>query len=145
MENIYLLSFDSNCGKGGILKELEVSGRKIPQVCLTKVRFRIWVLSVTVSSDWTPLRCVCVCVCVCVALFATPWTAACQAPCVHGMHQGRRLEWVDISFSRGSSQPRDQTWVSCIAGRFFAIWDTREVNPCTKIYSMNFTGKVRWE
>ena len=33
--------------------------------------------------------------------------------------QARILEWVAISFSRGSSPPRDQTWVSCIAGRFF--------------------------
>ena len=33
--------------------------------------------------------------------------------------QARILEWVAISFSRGSSQSRDQTWVSCIAGRFF--------------------------
>ena len=36
------------------------------------------------------------------------------------------LEWVAISFSRGSSQPRDWTWVSCIAGRFFTDWATRE-------------------
>ena len=34
------------------------------------------------------------------------------------------LEWVAISFSRGSSWPRDRTWVSCIAGRFFTIWAT---------------------
>ena len=33
----------------------------------------------------------------------------------------RILEWVAISFSRGSSQPRDQTWVSCIVGRFFTV------------------------
>ena len=38
---------------------------------------------------------------------------------VHGILQARVLEWVAISFSRGSSQPRDQTRVSCIAGRFF--------------------------
>ena len=37
---------------------------------------------------------------------------------VHGILQARTLEWVAISFSRGSSQPRDQAWVSCIAGRF---------------------------
>ena len=36
------------------------------------------------------------------------------------------LEWVAISFSRGSSQPRDWTWVSRIAGRFFTDWATRE-------------------
>ena len=42
--------------------------------------------------------------------------------------QARILEWVAISFSRGSSQPRDQTLVSCIAGRFFTIWAIREAN-----------------
>ena len=36
---------------------------------------------------------------------------------VHGIFQARVLEWVAIFFSRGSSQPRDRTWVSCIVGR----------------------------
>ena len=45
---------------------------------------------------------------------------------VHGILQARILGWVAIPFSRGSSQPRDWTWVSCIAGRFFTIWATRE-------------------
>ena len=40
---------------------------------------------------------------------------------VHGILQARILEWVTIPLSRGSSQPRDQTWVSHIAGRFFTI------------------------
>ena len=44
----------------------------------------------------------------------------------HGISQARILEWVSISYSRESSRPRDWTWVSCIAGRFFTIWDTRE-------------------
>ena len=39
---------------------------------------------------------------------------------VHGIFQARILEWVAISFSRGSSWSRDWTWVSCIACRFFA-------------------------
>ena len=47
----------------------------------------------------------------------TPWTVAHQAP----LSMARILEWVAISFSRESSQPWDQTWVSCIAGRFFAV------------------------
>ena len=38
---------------------------------------------------------------------------------VHGIFQARILEWVAISFSRGSSWPRDQTWVSHIVGRHF--------------------------
>ena len=46
----------------------------------------------------------------------------------HGILQARLLEWVAFPFSRGSSQPRDQTQVSCIAGRFFTSWDTREAH-----------------
>ena len=38
---------------------------------------------------------------------------------VHGIFQARILEWVAFPFSRGSSQPRGQTQVSCTAGRFF--------------------------
>ena len=40
---------------------------------------------------------------------------------VHGIFQARILDGVAISFSRGSSRPRDQTQVSCIADRFFTI------------------------
>ena len=49
-------------------------------------------------------------------------------PCssIHGIFQARVLEWVAISFSRGSSWPRDRTWVSHIVGRCFTIWATRE-------------------
>ena len=45
---------------------------------------------------------------------------------VHGILQERILEWVSISFSKGSSQPRNWTQVSCIAGRFFTNWAMRE-------------------
>ena len=44
---------------------------------------------------------------------------------VHGIFQTRILEWVAFPFSR-SSQPRDQTQISHIAGRFFTSWATRE-------------------
>ena len=45
---------------------------------------------------------------------------------VHGIFQARVLEWVAISFSRESSWPRDRTQVSCILGRCFTLWGTRE-------------------
>ena len=45
---------------------------------------------------------------------------------VHGILQARILEWVVIPFSKGSSQTRDRTQVSCTADRFFTIWATRE-------------------
>ena len=47
---------------------------------------------------------------------------------VCGILQVRILEWVAISFSRGSSWLKDQTQVSCIAGGFFTIWATREAH-----------------
>ena len=49
---------------------------------------------------------------------------------VHGILQARILEWVAISFCRGSSQPRDRSRkVSHIAGRCFTLWATREPTP----------------
>jgi len=45
---------------------------------------------------------------------------------VHGILQARILAWVAISYSRGPSQHRDQTWVSYIAGRHFIVCATRE-------------------
>ena len=58
----------------------------------------------------------------------TPWTV-CSLPgsTIHGIFQARILEWVAISFSRRSSQPRDWTQVSHIVGSHFTIWATREV------------------
>ena len=56
-----------------------------------------------------------------VRLCATPWTIACQAPLSMGILQARILGWVAMPSSRGSSHPRDQTQIFCIAGRFFTI------------------------
>ena len=54
-------------------------------------------------SVWDlPSVCVCGCVLSCVQLFAAPWTVACQAPLSIGF-PARILEWVAISYSRGSS------------------------------------------
>ena len=51
---------------------------------------------------------------------------------LHGILQARVLEWVAISFSRGSSRPRDQTRVSSIPGRCFNLWATREAQKYKK-------------
>ena len=50
-----------------------------------------------------------------------PMDCSLSGSSVHGILQERILEWVAISFSRGSSRPRDGTWASCIAGRFFSV------------------------
>ena len=56
-----------------------------------------------------------------VSLFATLWTVALQALLPMGLLQSRIREWVAMSSSRGSFQPRDRTNVSLIAGRFFTF------------------------
>ena len=56
-----------------------------------------------------------------VQLFATPLTTACQARLSLGILQARILEWVAMASSRGSSQPRDRTQISHIAGGFYIV------------------------
>ena len=61
---------------------------------------------------------------------------------VHRILQSRIVEWLAISYSRGSSWPRDQTQVSCIAGRFFTIWAIREAHfTYNSVYILNQTPK----
>ena len=75
----------------------EVLGTVIPIICCAELLSRVW-------------------------LSGTPWTAARQAPLSMGILQARILDWVSMPSSRGSSQPRDQTQVFHIAGRFFTFW-----------------------
>ena len=62
-------------------------------------------------------------------------TQSCQTLCdpmdyaVHGILQASILEWVAFPFFRWSSQPRDQTQVSCLAGGFFTNWAIRRIFP----------------
>ena len=58
----------------------------------------------------------------------TPWTVAHQAPMSMEILQARIQGWVAMPSSRGSSQPKDRTQVSHIAGSFFTVWVTREAH-----------------
>ena len=49
---------------------------------------------------------------------------------IHGIFWARILEWVAIRFSRGFSQSKDQTQVSCIADRFFTMSEPSEIIKC---------------
>ena len=55
---------------------------------------------------------------------------------VHGTLQARRLEWVAIPFSKGSSWSKDQSQVSCIIGKFFTLWATKEAQS-NKPYTLH--------
>ena len=71
--------------------------------------------------------------------YSPPSSSVCE------IFQARILDWVAISFTRRSSWPRDQTQVSCIAGRFFTTSATWEVQE-TRIYynlSVPLWGKYR--
>ena len=76
-----------------------IAGRCIPIVCLCVSRS-------VVSDSLQPHR-------LQPARLLCPWD-----------YPGKNIEWVAIPFSRGSSEPRDRTLVSCIAGRFFTVWAT---------------------
>ena len=59
----------------------------------------------------------------------------------HGILQARILQWVAVPFSRGSSQPRERTQVSHIAGGFFTSWATREAQISVgSIHKGDFPG-----
>ena len=62
--------------------------------------------------------CCCLVTQLCLTL-SNPMDYSLSGSSVQGISQARMLEWVAISFSRGSSQPRERTCISCLAGGFF--------------------------
>ena len=70
-------------------------------------------------SEWNKVAQSCPTLC-------NPMDCSIPGSSIHGILQARILEWVAIFFSRGSSWPRDRTRVSCIAGRCFTLWATKE-------------------
>ena len=112
------------------------------------VVLRSWFLNTIVTHTHTYIYtyinthvCVCAFLCVLIAqsfpTLCDPMGSSLPGTSVYGILQARILEWVAIPFSRGSSQPRDQTWVSCIAGRLFTVWATREA--CTNTHTHTHT------
>ena len=66
---------------------------------------------------------------------------------LHGIPRARILEWVAISFSRGSSRPKDQTHIFCIGKKVYYHWTTRETlfECCLKqLCSQKETHKLHW-
>ena len=80
----------------------------------------------------TPLEIAVAWVVPCCLTLCDPMDCSPPGPSVHRILQARILEWVASPISRGPSQPRDRTGVSCIAGRFLTIWAIREA-PRTAI------------
>ena len=85
--------------------------------------FSYWVLQVLYIDriKWSEVTQLCLTLC-------NPMDCNLPGSAVCGIFQARVLEWVAISFSKGSSWPRNRTQVSCIAGRRFTVWATREAS-----------------
>ena len=88
-----------------------------------------------IAQSWTwlsdqhthvDLKYSCVCISRSVMSDCDPMDCSPPGSSAHGILQARILEWVAMPFTRGSSQSRDQTRVSSIAGRFFTIWAIRK-------------------
>ena len=74
----------------------------------------------------------------------SPMDCSLPGSSVRGISQAGILEWVAVSFSKGSSQSRDRTQVSCIAGRLLTIWATREIKPIQRRLQWAFINTNLW-
>ena len=79
----------------------------------------------------------------CPTLFVTPLDGSPPGSPVHGISQARILEWVAVSFSRGSSHPRDWTHVSCTGSQIHYHWATREAHTSYTSYLKSFSSRCK--
>ena len=80
-----------------------------------------------VGHDWSDLAAAAVLVAQLCWTLCDPTDCGPPGSSVRGILHATILEWIAIPFSRGSSQSRNRTWVSCIAGRFFSVWATGKI------------------
>ena len=105
---------------------------KLQMTGLDTRKFPIWVPAM---GCW--LNC-----CVCIL-----WPHRLYSPLgssVHGILQARILDWVAMPFSRGSSRPRDWTWVFCIAGRFFTTEPPGKAQICVNYFLCVLSVLLEW-
>ena len=121
-------------------EKISVFEDRIIETKQTKVHRGKKTETMTINSViWENMKHSNICLCVCVLVTQSCLTLrdpmGCSLPgsSVHGIFQARIVELLDISSSRGSSQPLDQTQVSCIAGGFLTVWVTR--NAYISVYN----------
>ena len=91
----------------------------LKEVYFSILKINLFIFKISFNKHYKYLLCCCCCLVTKSWLtLAIPWAIALHAPLSMGFPRRRILEWVVISFSRGSSRPRDQICVSCIIGGF---------------------------
>ena len=121
LQQIFLIQ-DSNRGLlhcRQILHQLSYQGS--PTICHV-IDLDLFIITVRYFANFNCIRCLgeSEATQLCLTLF-DPMDCSLPSSSVHGIFQEIILMWVAISFSWELSQPRDQTWVSCIAGRLLIV------------------------
>ena len=90
--------------------------------------------------SWKVILQMCACLLNCSDMSDSLWPIGCIPPgsSVHEILQARILEWFAMPCSRRSPWPRDQTWDSCIAGRFFTTKPQRKPSPTPFVRKATF-------
>ena len=114
-------------------RNLERQCNNRPQGNGALLQWVAWINDLRVLSEagWKTGKICYMCMLSHVWVFCDPRDCTPPGSSVHGTSQARILGWIAISWSRGSSQPRDRTHISCIsciAGGFFTIWTNREAH-----------------
>ena len=117
----HLTCLVQNLHVGQEATELDMEQQTVPNWERSMSRLYIVTLLFNLHAECTVLIAPQLCPSLCNPTDYTP-----PGSSVHGVLQARILEWVAISFSRGSMRPRSWTQLSSTAGRFYNIWATRE-------------------
>ena len=96
------------------------------------------------NNSWRKGCCCCRLIAKSCPTLSNPMDCSPPGSCVHGISQARILEWVAISLSKGSSRPKDQTWVSCIGKWILYHWATREALEKKLKLPFPFCGCDSW-
>ena len=105
----------------------------------------LWNLSLVLWVDWWTVWCwkKSVVPQSCLTLW-DPMDSSLPGFSVLKIFQARILEWVAISFSRGSFRPKDRTWASCIAIRLFMVWATKYNTTAKQSHTWVVIKKKKW-
>ena len=117
-----------------IVKNLSAKKKKeyITPECTSERKTSVWI------EKWSEVTQSCPTLC-------DPVDCSLLGSSARGIFEARMLEWVAISFSRGSSLHRDRTQVSCIVGRCFTVWATYPTSEIGVAAKRSYPTSKEWQ